>query len=77
MKPNALDGAVAAVLCCCTTRLVRRPRWSAAGSTSVDVVPTVMVIEPCRLGQSLLEQLSGALDTGSSGMPVPRFQREG
>jgi hypothetical protein len=38
----------------------------------------VLVIEPCRLGQSLLEQLSGAaLDTGSSGMPVPRFQREG
>jgi hypothetical protein len=28
MKPNALDSAVVAVLCCCTDRLIPRRRWS-------------------------------------------------
>jgi hypothetical protein len=78
MKPNALDSAVVAVLCCCSLNA-----WflglggASAGVHERGCGATVLVIEPWRLGQSPLEQLSAPLDFGPSGMPVPRFQREG
>jgi signal transduction histidine kinase len=64
MKPNALDSAVVAVLCCCTERLVRRPGVERPpGSTRVDLAPTAVVIEPWPLRQSPLEQLSAPPST--------------